>query len=446
MSLGPDAELAGEALGELLDDCVHCGFCLPACPTYVVVGNEMDSPRGRIHLMGQMAGETPPKAPRSRPMSQSIARHLDLCLGCMACVSACPSGVRYDRLIEAARVEVEHSGLRSRRQALLRALVFGLFCHPRRITALRPLLRAYDRLGFGRALRSSGALERLPAPLRAMEELLAATPPFSRLAGLPPRTPAAGERRATAALLLGCVQRVFFGDVNLASARVLSADGVEVLAPRQGCCGALSLHAGRGDEFRRFARALMTALGPGAANVPDAHRIDYVVATSAGCGSAMKSYGEIFARDPAWRERAAAFSARVRDVAELLDEIGPAAERHPLSVRAAYHDACHLSHAQGIRSAPRRLLGAIPGLELVEVADPELCCGSAGTYNIFEPELAGALGDRKAGGVARSGAEVVVAGNPGCLMQIGAALRRLGVEIRLAHTIELLDASINPPG
>ena len=240
-------------------------------------------------------------------------------------------------------------------------------------------------------------------------------------------------------MLLGCVQREFFPGVNAATARVLAAEGFDVVAPAsQGCCGALSAHSGREAEAQRFARALIDEL--------DRAGVDFVVVNSAGCGSSMKEYAELLADDPSYAQRARAFAARVRDVAEVLVEVGPVAPRHPLPVTVAYHDACHLGHAQGIRSQPRELLRGIPGLELREVADPELCCGSAGIYNLLHPGPARELGDRKAATVLRTGAQLLVTANPGCLMQVASAIERAGGAMALAHTVEVLDASIRGLG
>ncbi|BCJ38235.1 glycolate oxidase iron-sulfur subunit [Actinocatenispora thailandica] len=409
----------------LADDCVHCGFCLPSCPTYVLWGEEMDSPRGRIHLIQQgLDGE---------PLTDAMAGHIDACLGCLACVTACPSGVRYDELLNATRAQVERRHPRSRGERLLRALVFGLFPYPRRLRLLRAPLAAYratgaDRLGHRLA-------RHLPPALATMEEL---APPARRAPRLPPRVRARGRRRATVGLLTGCVQSAFFGSVSAATARVLALEGCEVLVPRrQGCCGALSAHTGRRAEAARFARATIDAF--------DAAGVDYVVTDSAGCGSAMKEYAELLADDPRYAGRAERLSARTRDVTELLVELGPVAQRHPVRRTVAYHDACHLAHAQKIRSAPRQLLRGIPELTLVEPAEAELCCGSAGVYNLLEPEPARELGDRKAARIRATGADLLVAGNPGCLLQITAALRRAGTPLPTAHTVELLDASLRGP-
>jgi glycolate oxidase iron-sulfur subunit len=411
---------------ELVSECVHCGFCLPSCPTYVLWGEEMDSPRGRIHLVDQGL--------QGAPMSDSLVQHIDACLGCMACVTACPSGVQYDRIIEDTRAQVERRHERSRADKALREGIFALFPYPKRLRAARGPLRLYQRTGLPRLLRRSGALDRISPTLAAMEGL---APPLEARESVPERTSARGTRRGVVGLLLGCVQREFFPGVNAATARVLSAEGFDVVAPRsQGCCGALSSHNGREPEAQRFGRALIETL--------EQAGVDAVVVNSAGCGSAMKDWVHLFAEDPdpAWRERAAATSAKVRDIAEFLVEVGPRAERHPLDMTIAYHDACHLGHAQRIRSQPRQLLRGIPGLTLKEIADADLCCGSAGIYNILWPEPARELGDRKAANVLATGAELLVTANPGCLMQIGSSVQRRGEEIALAHTVEVLDASI----
>jgi glycolate oxidase iron-sulfur subunit len=407
----------------LVEDCVHCGFCLPTCPTYSIWGEEMDSPRGRIYLMEQGLG--------GEPMTDSMVQHFDACLGCMACVTACPSGVQYDKLIEATRAQVERRHERTRRDRALRAVIFALFPYPRRLRLLRGPLWAYQRSGLERAVRRTGLLERVPK-LGALESL---APRLERRVAIPGRLPAIGARRAVVGLLLGCVQREFFPGVNAATARVLQAEGCDVVTPgRQGCCGALSVHIGREAEAQRFARAVIDTF--------DEAGVEYVVVNAAGCGSAMKDYAELLADDPAYAVRARAFAGRVRDVSELLVELGPVAPRHALPMVAAYHDACHLAHAQGVRAQPRQLLAGIPGLEVREITDPDICCGSAGVYNVLQPEPARELGDRKAAAVLATGADVLVTANPGCLMQVGSAVTRSGGSIAMAHTVEVLDASI----
>jgi glycolate oxidase iron-sulfur subunit len=406
---------------DLINDCVHCGFCLPTCPTYVLWGEEADSPRGRIYLMETgLAGE---------PMTDSMVQHFDRCLGCMACVTACPSGVRYDRLIEDTRAQVERRHPRTRAERLLRGAIFRLFPYPRRLRLLRGPLRAYQASGVRRLL--GPLLARTPT-LATLESL---APRLHRPERLPERVPAVGPRRAFVGMLTGCVQRAFFPDVNAATARVLAAEGCDVVLPRaQGCCGALSVHTGREAEAQRFARSLIDAFEDAA--------VDYLVVNAAGCGSSLKEYGDLLRDDPSYAERAAALAAKVRDVSEVLVELGPVAPRHPLPLSVAYHDACHLAHAQGVRAQPRRLLADIPGLSLREIASAEICCGSAGVWNVLNPEPARELGDRKARDVLATGADLLVTANPGCLMQVAAAVHRAGGMIGLAHTVQVLDASI----
>jgi glycolate oxidase iron-sulfur subunit len=409
---------------ELAADCVHCGFCLPTCPTYALWGEEMDSPRGRIYLMqAGLDGE---------PLSDAMVGHFDACLGCMACVTACPSGVQYDKLIEATRAQVERRHRRPLSDRLLRGAIFALFPHPRRLRLLRGPLAAYRRSGLQRVVQGSGVLTRLSPSLAAMESL---APAVRAAPTLPERVAARGPRRAVVGMLTGCVQREFFPRVNAATARVLAMEGCDVVIPRnQSCCGALSVHNGREAEAMSFARRTVDTF--------EAAGVEQVVVNAAGCGSSMKEYAELLRDDPAYADRAARFAASVRDVSELLVELGPVAERNPLPMTVAYHDACHLGHAQGVRAQPRALLRGIPGLELREVADPDICCGSAGVYNLLFPEAAGELGDRKARSVLATGAEVMVTANPGCLMQVAAAVERQGGRVVLAHTVEVLDASL----
>ncbi|MGH3750184.1 MAG: (Fe-S)-binding protein, partial [Micromonosporaceae bacterium] len=374
----------------LIGDCVHCGFCLPSCPTYVLWGEEMDSPRGRIELMKMgLEGE---------PMSESMAGHFDACLGCMACMTACPSGVQYDKLLADTRAQVERRhdeakqrpaqqplGRRSRRERALRGAIFALFPYPRRLRWLRGPLRLYQRTGLQRWARRTGLLDRFPA-MAAMESL---APAITRYEKLPERVPAQGTRRAVVGLLTGCVQNAFFSDVNAATARVLAAEGCDVvIPPRQSCCGALSGHIGRHDEAVRFARDVIDTFTQAG--------VDHIVVNAAGCGSAMKEYGHLLRDDPERGPRAAEFASRVRDISELLVELGPVAPRQRLDVTVAYHDACHLSHAQGVREQPRGLLRSIPGLTLREIVEPDMCCGSAGVYNLLNPNTANELGERKA--------------------------------------------------
>jgi glycolate oxidase iron-sulfur subunit len=408
----------------LVADCVHCGFCLPTCPTYALWGEEMDSPRGRIYLMGEgLEGES---------MTPALVEHFDACLGCMACVTACPSGVQYDKLIGATRAQVERRFERPMADRALRSAIFALFPHPRRLRLMRGPLRLLQTSGLSRRLRKSAVLQRISPTLAAMEAL---APTLGRAERVPERTSAQGERRGTVGMLLGCVQREFFPGVNAATARVLAAEGFDVIAPAaQGCCGALSAHNGRESEAQGFARALIDEF--------ERARVDAVVVNSAGCGSSMKEYADLLADDPDYAGRAQKFAEGVRDISEFLHERGTVAPRHPLAVTIAYHDACHLGHAQGVRAQPRELLTGIPGLELREIADADLCCGSAGIYNVLHHVAARQLGDRKAANVLQTKAQMLVTANPGCLMQVASSVERGGGRIALAHTIEVIDASI----
>jgi glycolate oxidase iron-sulfur subunit len=412
---------------ELLDDCVHCGFCLPTCPTYLLWGEEMDSPRGRIQLMNLVSQE-------QAPLDSTVGGHIDACLGCMACVTACPSGVQYDRLLEATRPQVERNVPRTRRDRAFRGLIFALFPHPARLRFAAVGAVAYQRLRLAKLLRTSGLLARLPARLRSLEALM---PPV-RIRDLVRRNPTAvrpnGEPRRRVALLTGCVQRVFFGDVNDATVRVLAAEGCETLTPAQGCCGALSLHAGRKAEALEFARGLIDSFGKVEA--------DTIVVNVAGCGSTLKEYGALLADDPAYAGRATEFSAKVRDVTELLAELEPRAPRHPLPGRVAYHDACHLAHAQRVRAQPRTVLRQIPDLQVVDIPEADICCGSAGIYNLVQPEAAEDLGRRKAGNIASVRPDAITTANPGCLLQIRRYQSPDDDAIPLFHPVQLIDASI----
>lgn len=410
----------------LLDDCVHCGFCLPTCPTYLLWGQETDSPRGRIYLMKLRRDGRETNA-------NSFVQHIDTCLGCMACVTACPSGVQYDALLEAARPEVERVARRGLGDRAFRKLIFALFPHPSRMRRLSWPLGLYQRSGVQRLFQRSGLLRLLPLRLQAMERLL---PPISFSSpDLPARVPAKGPPRRRVGLLLGCVQRVFFGHVNQATARVLSAEGCEVIVPEeQECCGALAEHAGEEADAKAAAKRLIDVFGRTGA--------DTIVVNAAGCGSAMKRYGRLLRDDSEYAERAKAFSAKCRDISEILTELEPRAPRGRVAVRAAYHDACHLQHAQGVRAQPRHLLQGIPGVEVREIAESEICCGSAGIYNLLEPEAATELRDRKVQNIIRTEADVIVSGNPGCLLQIATGLEAAGRPIPIMHLVELIDRSI----
>jgi glycolate dehydrogenase iron-sulfur subunit len=412
---------------KLLDDCVHCGFCLPACPTYQSWGQEMDSPRGRIYLMKAVAEG-------KEPLTAAAVGHFDRCLGCMACVPACPSGVQYNVLIEETRATVERTHRRPRADRWFRGMIFALFPYPRRLKLAVLCQLLYQRSGLRWLAHRLGLVRLLPRRLRNLEALMPPVALRQLTDRLPAHQSATGPRRARVALLPGCVQRVYFPAVNQATLRVLAAEGCEVVIPEGlGCCGALSVHAGRADEARRFARAAIAAL--------ERTEADAIIVNAAGCGSSMKEWGHLLRDDPAWAERARALAARVSDVLELLAALGPVAPRHPVAVKAAYHDACHLAHAQRIRAQPRALLGGIPGLELVEL-DSDACCGSAGVHNLLEPDSAREIGQRKVDSVLAAAPELLVSANPGCTLQIQMLLRERGHAVRTAHPIEVLDASI----
>ena len=411
-------------LEPLIDKCVHCGFCLPTCPSYLLLGQEMDSPRGRIYMMkagvdGRMT------------MSDGMVGHFDTCLGCMACETACPSGVRYAPLIEETRAAIEHHHERPVGERLFRRLLFLLLPYPGRLRLFAlPLLFVNTLRGW------PGLLKHLPRRLSNLVDLAPDATLSGLTRGVPERTPASGTSRLRVGLMTGCVQRVFFGHVNEATVRVLAAEGCDVLAPRdQGCCGALALHSGRDEDARGFARGLIATF--------ERANVDVIVVNAAGCGSTMKGYGELFRNDPAWIERARAFDAKVRDVTEVLASFDSTrARRHPVDMRVAYHDACHLAHAQGVRQPPRDVLASIPGLTIVPIADGDICCGSAGIFNLVQPEMAAELGRRKAERIHEARPDVVATTNPGCMLQIGAAGRAAGHARPVFHVVELLDASI----
>lgn len=402
----------GAAMARAVSTCVHCGFCLPACPTYRALGEEMDSPRGRILLMktvleGDMA------------MEEALP-HVDRCLGCLACVTACPSGVPYGELLTPFRMKAERERPpRPWLDRLRRAAVMRTLPYPARFRF------AAQAGSLARAFRGL-----VPKPLHAMLDLIPPDLPPAA-APLPARQPAVGRRRARVALLAGCAQQVLAPEIGQAAVRVLSQCGVEVIVPAsQGCCGALAMHVGEEQTARQLARRNLLAF-------PD--DVDAIVTTTAGCGSGMREYGLLFEGTPD-HATATRVAARVVDVCELLDRLG-VDDLPPLPEprRVAYHDACHLAHGQGVRQAPRALLQRIPNLTLVELADGGFCCGSAGTYNLDQPDIARSLGERKADAIRATSADIVASGNIGCLTQIRTHLRARGSDMPAVHTIELLD-------
>lgn len=411
---------------ELFLDCVHCGLCTSSCPTYVELGTEMDSPRGRIYLMRAVTDGR-------LDLNAEVRHHLDLCLDCRACESACPSGVRYGQLIEPFRIHMAKTEPRQQLPLLQRWVLSYLFPYAgRNRLALAPA-RLLQWTKVDRLLEKSGLLKLLPASLRQMQDMLPRLRPH--YGKLPELLPAEGKRRARVALFTGCVADALFPETNLATARVLQRNGCEVLVPRgQGCCGALHYHSGDEAPARAFAEANCTAFNP--------QDVDAIIVNAAGCGAMLKDYGHLFHDTP----HAPAFAAKVKDVSEFLVELGPLQPQHPLRLRATYHDACHLCHAQQIRKPPRQLLELIPGLELVPLAESEICCGAAGSYNLTQPEMAERLGERKIRNILDTKAQAVFGGNVGCLLQIGRHLRGEHPEIIVAHTIDALWASYSGTG
>lgn len=398
--------------GSAARDCVHCGLCLTACPTYLELGTEADSPRGRIYLIQKLAdGEI--------GLDPNVTRHIDLCLGCRACESACPSGVRYGQVLEDARVAVRQAGSQPLRTRFVQAAVALFFTRPRLLALALTPVRWLEGVGLAATLRRRSRWFRLLPRLRRAATLSGAT--FA----------AAGEQRGRVALFEGCVARVVFAGTNEATVRVLARNGCEVVVPReQGCCGALLAHTGDRQAARACARRNVDGFGSGD---------EPIIVNAAGCGAMLREYGDLLEDDPAYAERARRLAARIRDVSEFLAGLGLRPPAGHIRARAVYHDACHLAHAQGVRLQPRALIRQIPGIELVDFDDAEICCGAAGSYNLSETAMAERLGARKARALGASGATIVATGNPGCVMQIRAALETAGIPAEVLHPIELLD-------
>ncbi|MEB3266407.1 MAG: (Fe-S)-binding protein [Cyanobacteriota bacterium] len=432
------------------DPCVHCGFCLPTCASYRVLGTEMDSPRGRIHTLRAIeAGEL--------QLDATVAQHFDSCLGCFACVTACPSGVRYDQLIEATRPRLNAPELRSPAQRAFRRLLFALLPYPRRLRALLAPLRAYAGTPLQALARRSGLTRLFGPQLEAMERLLPPLAPEAFRDDWPLVVPANGERRGRVGLVLGCVQRLFDPAVNAAALRVLSANGIEVVIPPvQGCCGAVTHHQGEEAQTRALARSLIAGfaavVGPGRAAGPEP--LDAIVVAASGCGHTLKAYGHLLQGDP----QAQRFAASVTDIQEYLERVGlsdsftralaplrhadGAAATAERPLRLAYHDACHMLHGQGIRDQPRALLRRIPHLQIREATEAGVCCGSAGIYNLVQPEEAADLGRIKAADLSGSGAAVIASANIGCSLQIRRHLAEAGRDIPVLHPVQLLARSL----
>lgn len=417
---------------ERLLDCIHCGLCTAACPTYVETGNEAASPRGRIYLMRQVIDG-------ALKLDDTVKGHLDLCLNCRACETACPSGVQYGKLIEPFRVHMEEKepGRSSANlNAIQRFMLFKIF--PSRLRtrlALAPA-RLAQWSGLDWLMEKLGLTKLLPQSLRRMKAMLPALKPH--YGSLPEILPAEGKRRAKVGLFLGCVADALYPDTQLNTARVLQKNGVEVWIPRaQQCCGALHYHSAMEPQARELAAKNCDIFGF-TGSVPS--DLDAIVTNAAGCGAMLKDYAHMMHGHPA-EEAATKFNAKVRDISEFLYDLGPIAPTHPLNITATYHDACHLRHAQQIQKQPRSLLELIPGMKLVPLPESELCCGAAGSYNLTQPEMAGKLGDRKAANIRATGAKAVLIGNVGCLMQIARHLKAVAPEVWCGHPVDALWAS-----
>jgi len=416
---------------ELLQRCVHCGFCLPTCPTYAVLGVEMDSPRGRIRLMETVwQGRVDVK-------SDPFERHMYGCLDCRACETACPSGVEFGKLMEGARSQIEAARPRSATERLVRMIAFRfLLPRPAVLGSFAHFSVLSKRLGAATVLRAIGSRIGLAHRLASLLDLV---PDRASSRALPAMYPARGARRGSVALFTGCVMRAAFADTNAATARVLARNGFEVIVPEtQTCCGALHAHAGERVDARVLARRNIASL--------EGLDVDAFIVNAAGCGAALKEYGWLLKDDPAWSERAARFASRVKDASEFLGDAGLTAAPGPLRVRVAYDDPCHLLHGQKIKDQPRAMLAAIPELSVLPLTEADWCCGSAGTYNVTQPELSAKLLQRKVGYITSSGAELVVTANPGCQMQIAAGLRASRAPITVVHLMDLLDRAYRESG
>ena len=416
---------------ELIDSCVHCGFCLATCPSYRVIGKEMDSPRGRIYLMDAInKGEA--------TIDEATSPHFDSCLGCLACVTTCPSGVEYDNLIAKTRPQIERNQPRSLSDRLIRTLIFNLFPYPNRLRAFIPSLLLYQKLGLQKLIRNSKILDKVSPRLAAIESILPQITVESLQDKLPTVIPAIGETRYRVGVILGCVQRLFFSPVNEATVRVLTANGCEVVIPKsQGCCAALPAHQGQENQAQQLARQMIDSFAD--------TNVDTIIINAAGCGHTLKEYGHILENDPEYCTKAIEFSQKVKDVQEFLSSIKLTAKLAPLSekeLNIVYQDACHLLHGQKISLQPRQLLKKIPGITLKEPLDAALCCGSAGIYNMLQPEVANELGQQKVTNLLNTGADIIASPNPGCALQITKHLRDKDKQPMVIHPIELLDYSI----
>lgn len=431
-SLANPTEKPGAAIDyERFLDCVHCGLCTSKCPTYLETGDENDSPRGRIYLMRAVTDGR-------LDLTSHVSRHLELCLDCRSCETACPSGVQYGRLIEPFRIDMQRQGIKSEQSSVpgwfQKSVLWGLFPYASRLRMALAPARLMQTLRLDRVADAIGLTNLLPTPLRRMQRLL---PPLEKsLPPLPEVLPAKGDQRARVALFTGCVADAMFRQVHWATTRVLQANGCEVHVPRtQACCGAIHYHSGAGQPALDLAKQNLTAFDALAADGD----LDAVIVNVAGCGAMLKDYGHIAKELGATDDRLASFASKVKDITEFLMELGPVTPRTPVPLKATYHDACHLCHAQRIAQQPRELLSMIPGLELVSLAESDICCGAAGSYNLTEPEMADRLGRRKVSNIRATAAEAVISANAGCTLQIQAMLREGGAPLPVLHPVELLD-------
>ena len=417
---------------ELILDCVHCGLCTAACPTYLETGNEADSPRGRIYLMRNVIDG-------KIDLDETVKGHLDLCLNCRACETACPSGVQYGKLIEPFRsfmAEKEPGRPVAALNWIQRWMLFHIF--PSRLRtrlALAPV-RLMQWTGIDWLLRKIGFFSLLPRSMREMHGML---PSLRKHYGrLPEFLPAEGKRRARVALFLGCVADAIYPETQYATAKVLQKNGCDVWIPReQNCCGALHFHSGKEEEARQLAAQNCDAFG---LNGIDPNRVDAIIINAAGCGAMVRDYEHLLHGTP-HEESAKRFVSKMKDISEFLMELGPIKPTHALPIKATYHDACHLRHAQQIQKPPRQLLEMIPGLELIPLPETDICCGAAGSYNLTQPEMATALGERKVGNIRSTGAQAVFMGNVGCIMQVARHMKKVDPDLWVAHTIDALWAS-----
>ena len=410
--------------------CVHCGLCLPACPTYTTTGHEADSPRGRIQLMlGLADGKI--------TATDSVRHHLDLCLDCRGCETACPSGVVYHELLEDARTRLAASAKPGIQNAVMRWLFFHLLIHPGRLKLALLPARLMQKIGLYPLLRALGLFKLLPMQLRKMEQML---PPQGSLwpRRLPARTAAKGTKKITVAFFPGCIGSVMFNKVNRQAVDLLSACGADVIvAPAQTCCGAIHHHNGAEAPAEDRARKNIDAILP-----TGTEKVDYICSTIAGCGAMLHEYDFLLRHDPQYAQRAADFASRVRDISQVLLELGLPEMKHPVNQTITYHDACHLAHAQKVTTAPRKLLTQVPGIKLVPMADSDMCCGAAGTYNLTQPAMATQLARRKLANITATQAPVCVTGNVGCALHIQSQAAAQGQPLQVVHPVEILHRAV----